>query len=173
MRTYRYCRQQDTTPNPATVTQAAILRATERDCALVDEFWTYKNWVYKKIINSREGILSDYVCKVYLRERSADIHREWFFGDEERLFNELPGLKELLTSATFSSDAIRNIDGPIAFVDRNYFVEENGDFFEWQDKDRYQHTRTKLSLQIHRVDECIAVETKEESQKVLFNELTV
>ena len=69
-----------------------------------------------------------------------------FFGTETKLFQQLPGLRELLTSRSFKAEAIRLVDEPVCYVFRNYYIDPEGDFFSRQDDVRYRHSRSKCIL---------------------------
>ena len=73
LRSYRYTGRTSSTSNPEIVTEAAIRRTNGKDRDVVDGFWKCKNWVYNHIINSREGVLSDFVCKLFLRRSPARV----------------------------------------------------------------------------------------------------
>ena len=147
LRSYAYMQQSPTSLRPDRVTDAATGRTNERDRRLVDAFWMLKDWVYKNIINSHDGIVADFVCRMFLRRSLARIERDAFFDTEGRLFQQLPGLKELLTSRRFEDDAIRVLDEPVHYVARSYRIDENGDFFARQDDVRYRHSRTGCVLE--------------------------
>ena len=147
LRSYAYMQQSPTSLRPDKVADAATGRTNERDRRLVDAFWMLKDWVYKNIINSHDGIVADFVCRMFLRRSLARIERDTFFDTEGRLFQQLPGLKELLTSRRFEDDAIRVLDEPVHYVARSYRIDENGDFFERQDDVRYRHSRTGCVLE--------------------------
>ena len=146
LRSCRYIQQSPTMPRPETVTDAATLRQNHKDREVVDMFWRCKNWVYNNIINSLDGVLADIICKVFLGRNLSRINRDSFFGTETKLFQKLPGLRELLTSRNFEDEAIRVLNEPIHYVAREYYVDQDGDFFTRQDDVRYRHTRSRCGL---------------------------
>ena len=115
--------------SPDIVTDAAIKRENEKDKGIVDEFWKCKDLVYKEIINSEDSVLSDFACKKFLRKNLGRIKYDSFFGTEAKLFQQLPGLRALLTSRLFKAEAIRMIDEPVCYVFRDYYIDREGDFF--------------------------------------------
>ena len=130
-------------------------------------FWKCKDLVYKEIINSEDSVLSDFICKIFLRKNLGRIKCDSFFGTETKLFQQLPGLRELLTSPSFKAEVIPMVDEPVCYVFRNYYINQEGDFFSRQDDVRYRHSRSKriLTLQM-KIDS--AVKTVTGSQGVLF-----
>lgn len=148
LRSYHYKQKTPTTPNPDSVTDAAIRRTTLQDRAIVDEFWRYKEIVYKTIVNSREGILSDYACRIFLLRNPEYINLENYFDSEAMLFRKLPGLRELLKSNSFEKEITRMIEEPVSYWDRDYYIDPKGDFFTRQDSVRYRHSRNIATLQL-------------------------
>lgn len=167
LRSYRYIRSTPSASSPDIVTDAAIKRENEKDKDIVDEFWKCKDLVYKKIINSENSVLYDFVCKIFLRKNLERIKYDSFFCTEAKLFQQLPGLKELLTSRLFKAEAIRMIDEPVCYVFRDYYIDREGDFFSRQDDVRYQHSRSKRILKLKmKIDSAAKAVT--DSQGVLF-----
>ena len=141
LRSCEYFRSTSTMTRPDTVAEAAIRRETPEDRDIVDRFWGYKDWVYKKIINSRMGVLSDLACQLFLRRHLNDIDVDSFFETEPAFFRRLPQLRELLVSKKFETDVLRLIEGPVSYRNRNYFIDPTGDFFARCDDVRYRHSR--------------------------------
>ena len=144
LRSWAYIGNAPSTCN--SVTLAAIRRSSPAHCQTVDEFWACKNEVYSRLIHSPTGILSDYACSVFLERNMSQIDARHYFGTERALFNRLPGLSRLLTSATFETDVARMVDGPIAYEARHYYVDQDADFVARQDKLRYRQSRAPSFL---------------------------
>ena len=170
LRTYRYIRQSPTIPCPDFVTDAAINRADEKDRDTVDIFWKYKDLVYNNIINSKDGVLSDFACKLFLRRNLARIDLDSYFGTETKLFQKIPGLRDLLTSHTFKNEVMRLIDEPVHYSARSYYIDQNGDFFDRQDDVRYRHSRSRCVLAFETPIDPVAVDAPGSLQGVLFDD---
>ena len=170
LRSRAYIRHASTIPSPNSVTAAAIGRTNHNDRNIVDEFWTHKDWVYKNIINSREGVLSDFACRFFLRRNLEHIDLECYFGTEAEIFRRIPSLKELLTSDTFESQIRRMIDEPVYYRGRNYYIDRDGDFFARRDDVRYRHSRTDRVLALKDTLGLVAAETVDEQQGALFDD---
>ena len=82
---------------PDAVVEAAVRRATPEDMRIVDRFWSYKDQVYRHVINSRAGILADQACQMFMRRNVSKLRSSDYFTTEETLFRKLPGLRELPT----------------------------------------------------------------------------
>jgi HD superfamily phosphohydrolase len=170
LRSYAYIQQSSTSLRPDSVTDAATGRTDDRDRNVVDAFWMYKDWVYNNIINSHDGVLADFVCRMFLRRNLARIERDAFFGTEARLFQQLPGLRDLLTSRRFEDEVIRMLDESVHYVARSYYVDQNGDFFARQDDVRYRNSRTKSVLEPKIPTDATAIGFVTEVQGVLFDD---
>ena len=167
LRSYSCIRKNPSVSSPEIVTDAAIKRENEKDKDIVDEFWKYKDWVYKEIINSEDSVLSDFACKKFLRKNLGRIKYDSFFSTEPELFQQLPGLRELLTSCSFKAEVIRMVDEPVCYVFRDYYIDREGDFFSRQDDVRYRHSRSKRILKLKmKIDSAAKAVTG--SQGVLF-----
>ena len=170
LRSYRYTGRTSGTSNPEIVTEAAIRRINKKDRDVVDGFWKCKDWIYNHIINSREGVLSDFVCKLFLLRNLVCVDQDLFFGTEERLFQKLPGLRKMLTSRTFEEEATRMVNGPVRYVGRSYYIDQDGDFFFRQDDIRYRHRRRRHELAFEVRTDSMTVEPTTEQQGGLFDD---
>lgn len=135
--------------SPETVTQAALRRSSERDRRTVDEFWSYKEQVYR-LINAPTGVLADFACQSFMRRHLDAMTHDDYFITEEDLFRKLPGLRDLLTSPSFESEIMRQMDRPIRYTVRRFFIDPSADFFARDDKGRYQQSKKRGTLPHHR-----------------------
>ena len=154
-------------PSPDEVTRAAIRRADETDQDTVDAFWRCKNEVYKWIINSRKGVLSDFACRSFMRRHIESIRlEEDYFGTEGDIFRKLPGLKALLERQSFEHDVMQHIGAPISYQARRYYIDRSGDFFARQDSRRYRLARRVRTLR----HDSVAARAVDGEQGVLFRD---
>lgn len=171
LRSHMYVRQSSTVPNRYAVTKAAVERANENDRRAVDQFWKCKGWVYENVINSREGVLSDFVCKFFLRRNLDSVGRDSYYETEAALFRKLPGLRELLTGSGFHDEVMHIIDEPVCYRSRHYHIDQNGDFFTRQDDDiRYRNSRSDCCLVLEPGPGSMAAETMNRWQGDLFDD---
>lgn len=170
LRSCEYVRPTSSMTRPDSVAEAAIRREGPEDRDVVDRFWGYKDWVYKNIINSRIGILSDLACQHFLRRNLDVIDVDSYFETEPGFFRRLPRLRALLVSQEFESSVLRLIDEPIRYRNRNYYIDPDGDFFARCDDVRYKHNRDIQFLSFK--DETIQQSTKLANgpQEALFDE---
>jgi uncharacterized protein len=166
LRTQKYATPNANMPSPEAVTEAAIRRATKRDRELVDQFWSYKDRVYRHVINSRQGVLADFACQMFMRRHLTELSAADYFTTESHIFRTLRGLRELLTSRSFESEVRRHLDRPILYKARRFFVEPSADFFAREDRARYQQTKEDRLL----VPKEFTVVEAEELRRDLFNE---
>jgi uncharacterized protein len=146
LRTQAYANRKPSVTSPEVVLDAALDRATERDRTIVDDFWLYKDQVYRHVINSRSGVLADFACQAFMRRHIGQLTEHDYFATETQIFGKLVGLRRLLRSKTFESEIASLFDRPIAYKARRFFVDAQGDFFRWEDTKRYQQTKNDCNL---------------------------
>ena len=162
LRSYMYVARQPIFPNPEAVIRSAMRRTDERDRATVDEFWRRKDEVYRFVINSRTGILSDLACRTYLKSNIESIGlEEDYFGTEREIFRKLPGLRSVLEHRSFTG-LMQQADIPVFYQARKYYVDPRGDFFACQDGLRYRHERRVRTLPREGGESGAAVEIQQE-----------
>jgi uncharacterized protein len=166
LRTQKYATPNANMPSPELVTGAAIRRVTQADRELVDQFWSYKDSVYRHVINSRRGVLADFACQTFMRQHLAELSPADYFTTESHIFRTLRGLRELLISPLFETEVRRHIVRPILYKARRFFVDPSADFFAREDGARYQQTKEDCILM---PDEVTVVEA-EELRRDLFDE---
>ena len=173
LRSCEYFRSTSTMARPETVTKAAIRREAPEDRDVVDRFWGYKDWVYKNIINSRMGVLSDLACQLFLRRHLDDINVDSYFETEPNFFRRLPRLRELLVSKKFEATILRLVDEPIRYRNRNYYIDPTGDFFTRCDDARYKHSRNVQVLSLKDQATPISTVSVHGPQEALFHDDTL
>ena len=152
LRTQTYEKPAPRVASPETVMVAAVRRRDDEDRILVDEFWRYKDLVYRFIINAESGLLADAVCQSFMRRRLERFSAGDFYATEAALFRKLPGLRALLTSQDFDRDVKQDLDATLAFKARRFTVDPAGDFFARQDKLRYRQTKAESRLVLRPTD---------------------
>ncbi|MGA8494790.1 MAG: HD domain-containing protein [Xanthobacteraceae bacterium] len=152
--------------NPEIVLDAAINRKTDGDRGVVDEFWLYKDLVYRQLINSRRGVLADFACQLFMRNNIAALKANDYFNTEVGIFRKLPGLRNLLTSRSFDVDVASFFDRGIAYRLRRFIIDRAGDFFKREDATRYRQSKTDCML----APPTIAVEPSTEVEQDLFDD---
>ncbi len=170
LRSCEYLRPTSSMTKPDAVTEAAIRREALEDRDIVDRFWGYKDWVYKNIINSRSGVLSDLACQLFLRRNLDEINVDSYFETEPNFFRRLPRLRALLTSHEFESDLQRLIEEPIRYRDRHYYIDPAGDFFAHRDDVRYKHSRNVQVLSLKDEATPPSAESVHGPQEALFHD---
>lgn len=128
-------------PSPEAVVEAAIRRSSEKDRVVVDKFWTYKDSVYRHIINSRQGVLADYACQIIMRQNLSKFSAADYFSTETLVFRKLPGLRELFNSNEFETSIKKYVDHTLEYKSRRFFVDPAGDFFKREDDKRYKQIK--------------------------------
>jgi len=156
LRSQKYAGPNRNCPTPEAVIEAAIWRANDSDREIIDNFWSYKNFVYQRVINSHIGVMADFACQMFMRRHLKEMKVCDYFSTEEIMFCKLPGLRNLLTSPSFESKVMRLLDGPIHHKVRKFFINLSADFFARDDKGRYQQLKD-VSVLIPNHDDAIKV----------------
>jgi uncharacterized protein len=146
LRSWSYTRRAPNVPSPEAITEAAIQRSSDRDRKAVDDFWSYKDKVYRYVINSRTGILSDHLSQVFMRRNLDAFAAADYFSTEEDIFGKLPGLKKLLLSKSFDTDAAKELDSPLHYRSRRFYISADHDFFAREDRARYRQVKHEALL---------------------------
>jgi putative nucleotidyltransferase with HDIG domain len=133
---------------PDVVVDAAINRSSATHQEIVDQFWLYKDQVYRHVINSSLGIFADQVCQAFARRNLKSLEAADYFTDEDALFRKLPGLRQLLTSPDFASEATEYLPETINYTERRFLVDRSADFFSRDDRSRYFQTRKPMTLNV-------------------------
>ena len=133
---------------PDVVVDAAINRSSSVHQEIVDQFWLYKDQVYRYVINSSLGIFADQVCQAFARQNLKSLEAADYFTDEDTLFRKLPGLRQLLTSPDFVSEAPKFLPETIPYTERRFLVDGTADFFSREDRRRYIQTRNPMILNV-------------------------
>lgn len=152
LRSYTYTTIRPKMPSPEAVTEAALRRSDEEHRRIVDAFWSLKDQVYRCIINSRSGILADFACQLFMKRNLDKLGLDDYFATEVEIFRKLDGLRKLLASRSFETEIIRQLDRPLAYKVRRFFVEPNTDFFARDDKARYKQTKEDRLLPFRDLD---------------------
>ncbi|HMK79992.1 MAG TPA: HD domain-containing protein [Xanthobacteraceae bacterium] len=162
LRSQSYAKPRPNIPSPETVTEAALHRESDKDRALVDEFWTYKDQVYRHIINSRSGVLADFACQAFMRANLDKVSMDDYFASEVDIFRKFPGLREALTSRTFEFELMQSLEGPIAYKARRFAIDFEADFFARADRARYKQRKEERHLLPREIEGTRTVELKQD-----------
>ncbi len=146
LRSRRYVNPVAISPLPTDIVRAATFRNSPADRQLVDSFWRCKDEVYRIVIRSRPGVTADYLCQRVARKC---LTKQDFFKTEKALFAKLPKLRHVLKVCRSPSKEMLNIFEPISYKERNFHIDQEGDFFERNDKRRYRQSKREKVLFMH------------------------
>jgi putative nucleotidyltransferase with HDIG domain len=133
---------------PDVVVNAAINRSSTTHQEIVDQFWFYKDQVYRHVINSSSGILADQVCQAFARANLQSLEAADYFTTEDALFRKLPGLRQCLTRPDFVAEAINYLPETIRYTARSFLIDRDADFFSRDDSARYLQSREPKTLNV-------------------------
>jgi hypothetical protein len=165
-----YARPKTILPSPERVIEAVIHRRDESDCRTADEFWNYKDQVYRTLINSRSGVFADFACQVYMKRNIDRLSADTYYATEEELFQKLGGLKELLVSRSFESLLAREVDTPVVYSARRFVIDDGADFFARDDRRRYVQQKKLLSISPSESDNLIEPLSQGGANRDLFDD---
>lgn len=146
LRTQTYEKPAPKAASPDTIVMAATRRDGEADRIAVDEFWTYKDMVYRFIINGEQGVLADAACQAFMRRRADRFEPADYYSTESQLFRKLPGLKALLTHPDFDRLIGDELRATVRYKARRFMIDPAGDFFARQDGLRYRQTKVERTI---------------------------
>ena len=152
LRSHSYNKQNRTNPSPGKVIESALWRRNDADRRVVDDFWLCKDQAYRHFIKSRAGVLADFACQLFLRRNFKRIAAEDFLGTEASMFRKLAGLREFLTDRCFETNVLRQLDTPIAYSERRFFVRSGADFFAREDGRRYYQKKEDRNILPRAID---------------------
>lgn len=118
----------------------------------LDEFWLMKDWVYATIIQSKVGLVADYMCKRYMEINSQAFNSSYYYGTEAELKRDHGALFRALDSFgrnnEISPDIVR--DGEeVHYMRRKFFIDPSVVLNEYADLDRrYLQRREKVVSEI-------------------------
>jgi len=133
---------------PDVVVDASINRSSAIHQEIVDQFWSYKDQVYRHVINSSFGVLADQACQAFARHNLKNLEAADYFTSEEALFKKLPGLRQLLTSPNFSFEVSEYLPETIDYAARRFLINRAADFFLREDSSRYFQIKERTSLSV-------------------------
>ncbi len=148
LRTKTFAQSAPNSAMPELIVEAATNRTSSVHQSIVDQFWIYKDQVYRYVINSSAGILADQVCQAFMRRSIRSVEAGDYFTTEESLFRKLRGLRQLLTSPTFSLEASQHLPKSISYKRRRFFIDQSASFFERDDHRRYVQTRDWATINV-------------------------
>lgn len=128
----------------------ALITPCDSSAEVLDTFWTLKAEVYGKLINSWTGVVADYVCQQYMRERIDLFHEDHYLHTESELREDHPKLFAVLQS--LGPDSISELVPDlttIQFVRRHFHIDRRVRLDTvFSINSRYGQSKTKEAYQI-------------------------
>ena len=167
IRTFEYARLHANISQPSVVVEASLFRYNETHLDTVDAFWRCKDFVYKHIIHSQNGILADYICQTSMRNQIDRLNKDDFYATEDQIFRKLPELREMLTSRMFPLNLLTAGPKSIPYVARRFFVDPDGEFFSRDDRSRYRQLRHACTVTLQNTN---PIHSRENMKRDLFDD---
>jgi len=138
IRSASYLHRREVLLNPVYVMDAlASLGKSSHD--ILDHFWMMKDHVYDKIIQSRVGLMADYLCKRYMEINSSSFSSTYYYGTEAELRRDHHNLFAALD--IFGRDGLISPDivgdgEEIRFTKRMFYIDSSVTLKSYADLDR-------------------------------------
>lgn len=134
---------------PHDVLNALVNRNIET-LPILDSFWKLKGDVYHQLINSKTGVLADYICQDYMRTNKPSFFEEYYYSTERQLEKYHPLLFSNLRKLTsVEPRQLLPNTSEIIFNNRNFLI--NSDVLldsVWAIDKRYTQTKNKKIFQL-------------------------
>lgn len=172
IRSATYLVRQEVLPNPVEVLDAfANLSPASR--TILDEFWNLKGVVYNKVIQSRKGLMADFLCKRYMELNSGSFKASYYYGTEKELRTDhrrlFDALDDLGKYNRVSPSIIR--DGEvIQYARRSFHIDTSVPLRTYADVDRrYLQSKESVRIEVRKLggDDAHGVLSNPEVQKLL------
>ena len=124
-RSYKYIKPDNDITYPVSVVLDALINLTVDSKDVLDKFWDLKHEVYSRLINSRLGVLADFICQDYMRTHSSKFKKEYYFGDEDELIINHAALFDRLICLGRGSKKLFSANLRISCFKRSFFIDEN------------------------------------------------
>ena len=144
-RARQYIKKDAIGPSPTDILSAAMERNVGTNRQIVDKFWEWKNQVYKLLIRSPEGVLTDFLCQRIVRAHLHKVSRFDFFSTESAFFSKVPDLKSLLVHNKMS------VSQPVAEIHYNvrcFYIDYDALLFVNDDNNRYKQRKYETTLSL-------------------------
>lgn len=134
---------------PHEVLNALVNRNVEA-LPILDNFWRLKGVVYRQLVNSKIGVLADYICQNYMRTNIPTFFEEYYYSTERQLEKHHPLLFSNLRKLTsVKPREILPNTSEITFKNRSFHI--NSDVLldtVWAIDKRYTQTKNKEIYQL-------------------------
>jgi putative nucleotidyltransferase with HDIG domain len=133
-------------PRPTDILRAAAYRSSKTDRRLVDSFWRYKHEIYQFIVRAPGGVLADHLAQEVCRRNISKISERDFYSTERSMIRKLPDLRNALFSPRSAVKKLLNKAEPISYKVRNFLINSDANFFDWDDDNRYTQSKDEKIL---------------------------
>jgi uncharacterized protein len=135
-------------PNPHHIIDATVNRNTDKDRQIVDQFWMFKDRIYRSIINSTIGALSDRVCQLVVQQHADKLQISDYFSTDLVILRRIPFLRAIFKSLIRKPPTDILHSNMISFHSRRFYIDSTSDFFLRDDTSRYKQTKSTEFLKL-------------------------
>jgi len=123
-----------------------LANISENSVKIFDRFWDAKNFVYENLINSKLGVITDFLCQNYMREQK-DIRKDFFYHSETKFQIKHAGIFALLNSLSESRAPDLFTRHSINYYERKFEINNNIHVSDFEDlKSRYVQNKVKKHI---------------------------
>jgi len=105
---------------------SALLRKKNNYTSILDKFWHLKNEVYSELINSKLGVIADYICQKYMVDNVNKFKESYYYGTETQLKEDHQLLFDSLEMITRCPEfeLLPDVD-QFQYIKRKFFVDKD------------------------------------------------
>jgi hypothetical protein len=160
-RSFGYITSEKSVPNAADIL-TAVVSGGPRATPLLDGFWAMKNLVYDQVINSKTGVVADYLCREYMESNARRFWSGNFFITERQLRKQHPTLFAALDRLRREQRKILGGDDIyIDFEKRHFYIDPGVTLSAPEDLyKRYKQGKTRQRIRVGNVRELFKAQAR-------------
>ncbi|WP_295953121.1 HD domain-containing protein [uncultured Xanthomonas sp.] len=151
IRSASYQQRKEVLLNPVAVIDAYVDLGNPSH-EILDEFWRTKDYVYSSIIQSKIGLVADYICKKYMELNSSSFSASYYYGTEAELKKDHANLFCALDLFGRTGAILPSLvrDGEeIVYTKRKFFIDASIPLRDYRDVDRrYRQVKERKVVSI-------------------------
>lgn len=142
IRSSRYINKYSYSLSPVTVALASFTDKASERYKVLDNFWLLKDFIYKALITSGNGLNADIQSRIRFEQGYEKISEQSLFVTENSWHQKFSSVFNLIRSVSSDQQQPGKAGQSIRFIRRNYFINKN----EVIHDKRYLYTKEKETL---------------------------
>jgi hypothetical protein len=153
VRSATYQKRKEVLPSPVAILDA-YAELNESSQGILDEFWATKDYVYSNLIQSRIGLVADFLCKRYMEKNWQSFSPSYYYGTEVELKKDHAQLFEALDlfgrDKKISPEIVKDGD-ELIYTKRRFLIDRSVALRSYSDIDRrYLQAKEKKTVSIRK-----------------------